>query len=303
MTVIVTQEKPRGSSQAPTVPYHVYDAAILEDPSTVLSIGDAVDAVALVADISFQGVPDDGDPNFEQLSSAAWRIHVNYRTQSLQPLGSLSVGQRRAEFAIQTKPKAVWFAPEVARFAHLEGAETIGDVLLPSSGIVNIRESGYDNYTSGVVLDPPVANLRDFSVHDPADITAAFRRTLALLIEPGAVNSATLTSAAYAVGEIMLVSAVGAFLDNGRFGIHWGWSYQENVVDEVRYQWDPATLAVIEGYTVDRNGHDYAWDKLERFSAVPGGGVQTEIGITPVGTYVHRVLPYLDLSIVGIEPP
>jgi len=278
MTVQITVEKETGAFDTPSLPVFVW-----QDTLADLSLGDAVTAVdaAFGGTIpsSVLGLTNDGNPGIRRLSKSAFQFTINYRSDTNKPSKPPSVGEFRSGFNWRAPRKWLQFAPEVARFPS--GAA-------PSHDLVNaVLDANSLNVKSGVWVEPPVANLtKTFSVA-ASTVTGSWVRSIAALM--GHVNSTALTSGAYAIGEICLVSAVGSLVSNEAFHLDFGWSWIQNVSDETRDQ--------VTG--VDYNGHDHVWDFRQGFIDRDIVGVVQEV----VATYVHRIRPYSDLSAIGVQPP
>lgn len=278
MTIQIRVQKETGAVETPTLPVFVW-----QDTLADLSLIDAITAVDAAFGTTIPstvlGLSNDGNPGTRRLSKSSFEFTINYRLDTNKPSKPPSVGEFRSGFNWHAPRKWVQFAPQVASFP---GGSP------PSLDVVNqiVDANGFPT-NSGVWLEPPVPNLtKTFSV-DPATVTGPWVRTLAALM--GHVNSASLTSAAYAIGEICLVQAVGSLISNEAFHVDIGWNWAPNVSSENR--------GTVTG--VNRNGQDYVWDFLVPFT----DRSNVRLGWQIKHTYVHRVRQYSDLSAIGVQPP
>lgn len=275
-------EKLSGGSQSLQLPIFVYDngtppAAIDEDD--VKTYVDAQYGIGIPT--SVLGVPDDGDPRFEQLSMSAFRVVINYRAAAVRPLPPPVVGQKRSRFNFVAPRKFIKYAPEVAKFPS--SAPTAG-------GLVNViqdLESGA--FESGLWLDPPPVSFVTDETFAPSTITNTWVRTLAQVIQACAVNSDALVSGAYAAGELMIGYCSGQQISNGAFTIETGWCWQKNVTGESRG-------SVTE---INYDGHDFVW---ELYDPNINRTAQT-YGLQVKAVYVSRVRPRTAFADLGISPP
>ncbi|HMP07419.1 MAG TPA: hypothetical protein PJ982_13795 [Lacipirellulaceae bacterium] len=277
MTVAVYVEKDSGAYESPSLPVYVVDPS-----GDFLSLSAA--RAAVEADLSipavYDGLPNDGNPGQQRLSKSAWRFTINYRRSGHRPARPPGVGDVRYGFQWRCPRQWVQFAPEVARFPAFAR---------PSHGIGGqVGDAHMIPVPSGVWLDPPTPNLSASISVAPGTVSGTWARSIASLC--GAVNSASLTSGAYAVGEVLLTHVIGSLISNDAFLLDFGWNWMPNVVDETR-----------DGVEdVSYNGQDLVWDGL-----APAFGPEEDppIAWAVVSTYVHRVRPYADLSAVGVQPP
>lgn len=279
MAIQVVVEKDQGTKEAPSLPVVVWDdtGAFL----TLAAAQAAVDAAAgTIVPITYDGLPNDGNPGQQRLSKSAWRFTINYRLAGQRPNRPPAIGDYRAGFNWRLPRKWVQFAPEVARFPAIARA---------SGGIIaQVWDANMNPVSSGAWIEPPAPNLSATLAVAPATVTGSWVRSIASLM--GVVNSVPLTGGAYQAGEIILVSAVGSRISDQSFLLDFGWNWTPNVSGETR-----------DGVTgVNYNGQDYVWDGL---APTLGPDVEPVIAWSIISTYVHRVRIYGDLASLGVEPP
>ena len=278
MAIQVLVEKDSGAIDTPSLPVFVYD-----DGGADVSLEDAIDAIEAVAGttipLSILGLDNDGNPSYRRTSKAAWEFTINYRSATNKPAKPPEVGEYRAGFNWHAPRMWVQFAPEVAKFP--------GDTV-PSWDIVNQSpDSNGSPSSSGVWLEPPVANLtKSFSV-DPSTVTGSWVRSLAALM--GHVNLSSLTGGAYPAGEICLVHASGTLISKEAFHVDIGWNWAQNVSGETRGEVDDVAY----------NGQDFVWDRTWPHTERAFSALAWKI----IASYVHRVREYSDLSAIGVQPP
>lgn len=280
MALQVLVHKETGAIDSPTLPVIVYDDGTPPAyVSATAAIAAANAAFGTVIPSTFFGYDSDGNPGMRRLSKSAFEFVVNYRPDSTKPSKPPQVGEERSGFNWHAPRKWVQFAPEIARFPGGAG---------PSQNIVNMVLDEKGSVTSsGAWIDPPVANLtKSFSVA-PGTVTGSWVRSIASLM--GHVNSVSLTSGAYAVGEICLVHVIGSLISEQAFHLDFGWNWTQNVSSETRGD--------VTG--VSYNGQDYVWDALVPYTDRDGARIAWKIATT----YVHRVRKYSDLSGMGVVPP
>lgn len=269
MAIQVYIEKLGGQVDNLTVPFLAW-----QDDGSTLSEAAAITAVEAVAPTTVLGVPYDPIYDIQRVANSSVRVMVHYRWPQLTPLRPPTTGEERFGFSFSAPRKWVQWAPEIARFP----------ATAPSfHGLVGVTRE----LQSGLWIDPPAANLFKHLTVPTSTVTASFVRTLALL--QGCVNSTSLHSGTYAVGEIMLVSASGQHVSPTQFSIELGWSWVKNVSGQDR---GPVT-------GVSYNGHDLVWDWLEPIV----DRSQNHLGMQPKYTYVNRPHTYADLSVIGVLPP
>lgn len=256
----------------------VQPVTVWDDAGASMLASDAVAAAVAAAPTTFFGSDQAENATIEKLNDSAYRIGIQYRAQEYRPLSRLGAGEERFGFRFHAPRISRLFAPEIDVFPS--GFPSMG-------GLIDLRREGGGERLAGVVLDPPEANLHKTVGVAPATVTASLVRTLAGLM--GHVNTTALQSGAYAIGEIMLVSATGQLVDDDLFNIDFAWSWKENVSGE---SWGDVT-------GVEYDGHDFAWPLTKPYVDRD----DNLLGWEPRAVYVNRVHPRADLSAIGVLPP
>lgn len=281
MALQVIVEKETGAVDAPSLPVLVYDDGT---PPAYVTAADAIAAAnaafGTIIPSTFFGYDSDGNPGIRRLSKSSFQFTINYRPDSAKPSKPPQVGEERAGFNWHAPRLWVQFAPEIAKFpgSYAGVSDSVINQVLDDQGRIT---------SSGAWLDPPVANLTKSLSVSPSTVTGSWVRSIAALM--GHVNSVSLTSGAYAIGEICLVHIIGSQISDQAFHLDIGWNWQQNVSSETRGE--------VTG--VSYNGQDYVWDVLVPYTDRTGNRIGRKIE----ATFVHRVRKYSDLSAIGIVPP
>ena len=279
MALQIVVDKETGAIDSPTLPVVVYDDGTPPAfVSAAAAIAAADAAFGTTIPSTFFGYNSDGNPGMRRLSNSAFQFTINYRPDSAKPPRPQQVGDTRLGFNWHMARKWIEYAPEIARFPGTAA---------PSADLVNAKVSADRVITSGLFLEPLVANLTKSFTVDPSTVTGSWVRGIAALM--GHVNSASLTGGAYAAGEICLVHAIGSLASDRAFTLDFGWNWTQNVTGETR--------GAVTG--ISYNGHDHVWDMRQDVVDRDLLAIIPEI----VAVYVHRVREYSDLSATGVEPP
>lgn len=278
MATTHTIGKLTGSSQSLTLEVWVYDDGL---PPADLDADDVVTHINGAGDIptSVLGVPNDGDPQLTQVSQTLWKVGIRYRIPSLRALHPPDSSERRSGFNFHLPRRFIKWAPEVAVYGST----------LSMGGFVNVVPNAHGGNSVGTWLEPPTANLTDNYSVLRSSVTSSFLRTVAAIIHGGYVNSTSLTAGAYLAGEVMIVYMIGVPISDTLFGIDLGWSWKENVTDEVR--------GSITG--IDYDGQDFVWEFEE--PNLNRSAIAVEKTLKAV--IVNQVRPRIDISAIGLSPP
>ncbi|MGD9632539.1 MAG: hypothetical protein AB7G28_22800 [Pirellulales bacterium] len=287
MAITLFIGKETGTGLAMSLPVDAVETSTPQVPISQAAAVAALEAeygLLIPATMGPLSLPDDGAPGIQRLSPHAFRFQVNYRFANVRPFQPPTGSEVRLNFQAVAEPIVRQFAPEVGKFwAGVGTAPSQG-------GLIGVRDQAFGMNTAGVLIAPGRETFGKELTVPIGTVTGSWIRGITKLVKKGYVNSVTLTSGAYAIGEIQLVRASGQQVSDAEFSLSLGWSYAVNVTGEVRG--DVTGIAY--------KGHEYVWQTTNM--GVDRASKAINLKVNTV--YVNQVWPTADIgSLVGVEPP